>query len=56
MSKLAKPTKGAEQSHQWQSASAFNYSWSPGWSQKDKDVLRNALMKFGVGRWKKLEK
>jgi hypothetical protein len=33
----------------------WNFSWSPGWSQQDKDVLRNALMFYGVGRWKKLQ-
>jgi hypothetical protein len=44
-----------QQQSNWQSQSAWNYSWSPGWTKENKNVLSNALMKFGVGRWKKLE-
>jgi hypothetical protein len=38
-----------------ESESIKNVSWAPGWSQHDKIVLKNALMKFGIGRWKVLE-
>lgn len=34
------------------SASLWNCTLSPGWSREEADILRNALMKFGVGNWK----
>ena len=43
------------QKGQWSSNSAWNYTWSPGWTDQDRNVLTNALMKFGIGRWKKLD-
>ncbi|KAG0300277.1 hypothetical protein BGZ98_009310 [Dissophora globulifera] len=36
------------------SASLWNYTVAPGWSMKEAEVLRKALMKFGVGNWSKI--
>ncbi|KAF8938050.1 hypothetical protein EDD21DRAFT_379604 [Dissophora ornata] len=36
------------------SASLWNYTVAPGWSMKEAEILRNALMKFGVGNWSKI--
>jgi hypothetical protein len=47
--------KGQKGREQWSSSSAWNYTWSPGWTDQDRNVLTNALMKFGIGRWKKLD-
>ena len=47
--------KGQKGQEQWSSSSAWNYTWSPGWTNQDRNVLTNALMKFGIGRWKKLD-
>jgi hypothetical protein len=37
-----------------QSSSLWNYTLSPGWSVQEVDVLKRALMKFGIGRWRKI--
>jgi hypothetical protein len=34
------------------SQSLWNFTASPGWSQEEVKVLKAALMKFGIGRWK----
>jgi|LauGreDrversion4_2_1035121.scaffolds.fasta_scaffold337207_1 hypothetical protein len=39
----------------WQSMSAWNYTWAPGWTEQDVKVLKLAVTKFGIGRWKELE-
>ncbi|KAF9401470.1 hypothetical protein BGX21_001608 [Mortierella sp. AD011] len=36
------------------SASLWNYTVAPGWSMKEAEVLRKALMKFGIGNWSKI--
>lgn len=36
------------------SASLWNCTLSPGWTQSEVQVLRQALMKFGVGNWMKI--
>lgn len=33
------------------SKSLHNYTLSPGWSQEEVDILKIALMKFGIGKW-----
>ncbi|KXS13886.1 hypothetical protein M427DRAFT_136185 [Gonapodya prolifera JEL478] len=33
------------------SPSLWNYSLSPGWTEQEVQVFRNAVMKFGVGNW-----
>lgn len=34
-----------------ESKSLWNYTLSPGWTPKEVEVFRLALMKFGLGRW-----
>ena len=34
------------------SKSLHNYTLSPGWSKKEVEILKIALMKFGIGKWK----
>ena len=34
------------------SASLWNLSLSPNWTQEEAETLRLALMKFGIGNWK----
>ncbi|KAJ3001811.1 hypothetical protein HKX48_002665 [Thoreauomyces humboldtii] len=34
------------------SASLWNCTLSPGWSLEEADILRRALMRFGIGNWK----
>ncbi|KAJ3173753.1 hypothetical protein HDU88_002842 [Geranomyces variabilis] len=34
------------------SASLWNCTLSPGWSREEAELLRKALMRFGVGNWK----
>ncbi|KAJ1801952.1 hypothetical protein LPJ56_007319 [Coemansia sp. RSA 2599] len=36
------------------SASLWNCTLSPGWTQDEVQILRKALMKFGVGNWMKI--
>ncbi|RHZ59956.1 hypothetical protein Glove_360g163 [Diversispora epigaea] len=36
------------------SASLWNCTLSPGWSREESDILRKALMKFGIGNWAKI--
>lgn len=36
------------------SPSLWNCTLSPGWKREESQVLRLALMKFGVGRWNKI--
>ena len=37
--------------HQNDSKSLWNYTLSPGWTAKEVEVFRLALMKFGLGKW-----
>ncbi len=37
------------------SKSLSNLSLSPGWSIQECQCLKIALMKFGIGRWRKIE-
>lgn len=39
-----------------QSRSLWNYTLSPGWSPEEVEVLKSALQKFGIGRWRKIIK
>ena len=36
------------------SKSLHNYTLSPGWTHTDVEILKIALMKFGIGKWKKI--
>ena len=36
------------------SKSLHNYTLSPGWSREEVEVLKIALMKYGIGKWKKI--
>ena len=38
-----------------ESKSLWNYSLSPGWSKEEVEILKKALMKFGIGKWTKIE-
>jgi len=38
------------------SKSLWNYTLSPGWTKEEVEVLKIALMKFGVGKWKKIQR
>ena len=38
------------------SKSLHNYTMSPGWTRDEVDILKIALMKFGIGKWKKIQK
>lgn len=38
-----------------ESKSLWNYSLSPGWTQQEVEVLKLALQKFGIGKWRKIE-
>lgn len=44
------------QQKQQHSKSLWNYALSPGWTKQEVEILKIALMKFGVGRWKNIEK
>ncbi|CAD8067022.1 unnamed protein product [Paramecium sonneborni] len=37
-----------------QSQSLWNYTLSPGWTMKEVEILNLALMKFGIGKWRKI--
>ena len=37
-----------------QSKSLWNYTLSPGWKPQEVEVLKKALQKFGIGKWKKI--
>jgi len=39
-----------------QSKSLWNYTLSPGWRTEEVHILKLALMKFGIGKWKKIVK
>jgi hypothetical protein len=36
------------------SKSLHNYTLSPGWTKEEVDILKITLMKFGIGKWKKI--
>lgn len=36
------------------SKSLHNYTLSPGWTKEEVDILKIALMKVGIGKWKKI--
>ncbi|KAI7901334.1 uncharacterized protein BX663DRAFT_514143 [Cokeromyces recurvatus] len=36
------------------SASLWNCTLSPGWTDEESEILRKALMKFGIGNWAKI--
>lgn len=36
------------------SRSLWNYTLSPGWTKEEVDILKLALQKFGIGRWKRI--
>ena len=38
------------------SSSLHNYTLSPGWTRAEVMVLELALMKFGIGKWTKIQK
>jgi len=37
-----------------ESKSLWNCTLSPGWTSEQQEVLRLAIMKFGLGRWKEI--
>lgn len=37
--------------HSNDSKSLWNYTLSPGWTEKEVEVFRIALMKFGIGKF-----
>jgi len=38
------------------SKSLWNYTLSPGWTIEEVEVLKIALMKFGIGKWKSIKR
>jgi hypothetical protein len=38
------------------SNSLWNYTLSPGWAPQEVEILKIALMKFGVGKWTAIQK
>ena len=38
-----------------ESKSLWNYALSPGWTTQEVEILKIALMKFGIGRWRTIE-
>jgi hypothetical protein len=36
------------------SKSLWNYTLSPGWTKEEVNILKLALQRFGIGRWKKI--
>ena len=38
------------------SKSLWNYTLSPGWTNEEVDVLKIALKKYGIGKWKRIKK
>ena len=38
------------------SKSLWNYTLSPGWTLEEVEVLKVALMKFGIGKWKRIKR
>uniref|UniRef100_A0A7S2SJH1 Myb-like domain-containing protein n=1 Tax=Mucochytrium quahogii TaxID=96639 RepID=A0A7S2SJH1_9STRA len=44
-------TNTGEVLHSNDSKSLWNYTLSPGWTEREVQVFRIALMKFGLGRW-----
>lgn len=38
------------------SKSLHNYTLSPGWTKEEVEILKIALMKYGIGKWKKIQK
>jgi hypothetical protein len=38
----------------YHSKSLYNYVLCPGWHPREAEILRNALMKYGIGRWVKI--
>lgn len=37
-----------------QSKSLWNYTLSPGWKPEEVNILKKAIQRFGVGKWKKI--
>jgi hypothetical protein len=38
------------------SKSLWNYTLSPGWTIEEVEVLKIALMKYGIGKWKRIQR
>ncbi len=38
------------------SNSLHNYTLSPGWTKEEVEILKIALMKFGISRWREIMK
>lgn len=38
------------------SKSLGNFTLSPGWTRDEVEVLKIALMKFGIGKWRKIKR
>jgi hypothetical protein len=38
------------------SKSLGNYTISPGWTRNEVEVLKIALMKYGIGKWRKIKR
>lgn len=37
-----------------ESKSLWNYTLSPGWTDEEVSILKKALQKFGIGKWKRI--
>ena len=37
-----------------ESKSLWNYTLSPGWSQEEVKILKLALQKYGIGKWRSI--
>ena len=42
--------------NQSDSTSLWNYSLFPGWSEEEVEVLKIALIKYGIGHWTRIQK
>ena len=38
------------------SKSLHNYTLSPGWTKDEVEILKLALMKYGIGKWKDIQR
>lgn len=37
-----------------ESKSLWNFTLSPGWNLEEVSILKKALQKYGIGKWKKI--
>lgn len=48
-------SKQGQQKDIHDSKSLWNFSIAPGWKPEEIDILKKALMKFGIGKWKQIQ-